>query len=154
MSRILAITMWTRAATLTQNGHCPTRQERSLAATQKDWITAVGGGFLLAVGFAARIANESARPLHGAGLLGRVLGCALLLYWAGWVRRSLTPLLLAAMGVGIELGLDAPGLAVSSHFVSDIFLRLVKTIVAPLILVTLISGIAGHGDLKSVGRMG
>jgi proton glutamate symport protein len=37
---------------------------------------------------------------------------------------------------------------------SDIFLRLIRTIVAPLILATLIVGIAGHGDLKSVGRMG
>jgi proton glutamate symport protein len=37
---------------------------------------------------------------------------------------------------------------------SDIFLRLIKTIVAPLILSTLIAGIAGHGDLKGVGRMG
>ena len=37
---------------------------------------------------------------------------------------------------------------------SDIFLRLIKTIVAPLILATLVTGIAGHGDLKQVGRMG
>ena len=34
------------------------------------------------------------------------------------------------------------------------FLRLIKTIVAPLILTSLITGIAGHGDLKQVGRMG
>jgi proton glutamate symport protein len=37
---------------------------------------------------------------------------------------------------------------------SDIFLRLIKTIVAPLIVAMLVGGIAGHGDLKSVGRMG
>jgi len=45
-------------------------------------------------------------------------------------------------------------LATSLRVFSDIFLRLIKTIVAPLILATLVTGIAGHGDLKSVGRMG
>ena len=37
---------------------------------------------------------------------------------------------------------------------SDIFLRLIKTIVAPLILGTLITGIAAHGQMRSLGRMG
>lgn len=69
-------------------------------------------------------------------------------------RRSLTSWILVAMVAGAELGFDAPALAVSLRFFSDIFLRLIKTIVAPLILATLITGIAGHGDLKSVGRMG
>jgi len=45
-------------------------------------------------------------------------------------------------------------LAVHLRVFSDIFLRLIKTIVAPLILCTLITGIAGHGDLKGVGRIG
>jgi proton glutamate symport protein len=58
------------------------------------------------------------------------------------------------MIAGAELGFDAPALAVNLRVLSDIFLRLIKTIVAPLILATLITGIAGHGDLKSVGRMG
>ena len=92
--------------------------------------------------------------LAGAGEVFRVGGVVLLMGWAGWFRRSLTPMILVGMALGVEVGLDAPGSAVSLHFLSDIFLRLVKTIVSPLILVTLISGIAGHGDLKSVGRMG
>ena len=58
------------------------------------------------------------------------------------------------MVAGIEIGLDAPGIAVQLRVFSDVFLRLIKTIVAPLILATLITGIAGHGDLKGVGRMG
>src|SRR6202041_248960 len=58
------------------------------------------------------------------------------------------------MVAGAELGFDAPAVAVNLKVFSDIFLRLIKTIVAPLILATLITGIAGHGDLKSVGRMG
>lgn len=84
----------------------------------------------------------------------RVFAVLLLAVWAGWLRRSLTPWIVVAMVAGVEIGLDAPAFAIGSHFLSDIFLRLVKTIVAPLILATLVSGIAGHGDLKSVGRMG
>jgi proton glutamate symport protein len=37
---------------------------------------------------------------------------------------------------------------------SDIFLRLIKVIVAPLILGTLVTGVAGHGDIRKVGRIG
>jgi proton glutamate symport protein len=69
-------------------------------------------------------------------------------------RRTITPWIFAAMFAGAEIGFDAPVFAVHLRVFSDIFLRLIKTIVAPLILCTLITGIAGHGDLKSVGRMG
>ena len=69
-------------------------------------------------------------------------------------RGSLTPWIFVAMVVGAEIGFDAPVFAVHLRVFSDIFLRLIKTIVAPLILATLVVGIAGHGDLKSVGRMG
>jgi proton glutamate symport protein len=69
-------------------------------------------------------------------------------------RRSLTPWIFVAMVAGAELGFDAPGLAVSLRVFSDIFLRLIKAIVAPLIFATLVTGIAGHGDLKAVGRIG
>ncbi len=68
-------------------------------------------------------------------------------------RRSLSAWIFVAMAAGTEIGADAPAFAVSLRILSDIFLRLIKTIVGPLILATLISGIAGHGDLKSVGRM-
>jgi proton glutamate symport protein len=69
-------------------------------------------------------------------------------------RRTLTPWIFVAMVAGAEIGFDAPAFAVNLRVFSDIFLRLIKTIVAPLILATLVTGIAGHGDLKSVGRMG
>jgi proton glutamate symport protein len=69
-------------------------------------------------------------------------------------RRNMTVWILWSMFAGVELGLDAPSLALNLHVFSDIFLRLVKTIVAPLILGTLISGIAAHGSLKDVGRLG
>ncbi|AFL89676.1 Na+/H+ dicarboxylate symporter [Terriglobus roseus DSM 18391] len=88
------------------------------------------------------------------GVTLRAAGVLVLLVWATFLRRKLTPWIVVGMVAGVELGLDAPAVAIGSHFLSDIFLRLVKTIVAPLILATLVSGIAGHGDLKSVGRMG
>src|SRR5207245_3879924 len=40
------------------------------------------------------------------------------------------------------------------YFLRDIFLNLIKSIIAPLIFSTLGVGIAGGGDLKKVGRMG
>ena len=69
-------------------------------------------------------------------------------------RRSLTLWIVLSMCVGIELGNDAPAVALPLKVLSDIFLRLVKTIIAPLVFATLVVGIAGHADLKQVGRMG
>jgi proton glutamate symport protein len=91
--------------------------------------------------------------VHYAGVALRCVAIVLLALFA-LQRRSLTPWIFVAMVAGAELGFDAPPLAVSLRVFSDIFLRLIKTIVAPLILATLVTGIAGHGDLKSVGRMG
>jgi proton glutamate symport protein len=83
----------------------------------------------------------------------RCFGLALLLL-AGLQKRTLTFWIFFAMLAGLELGLDAPAFASQLKFLSDIFLRLIKVIVAPLILGTLITGIAGHGDLGKVGRIG
>ena len=90
---------------------------------------------------------------HAAAMAVRWVGVVLLMVYA-WRRKSLTPWIFVAMVAGAELGFDAPHIAVQLRVLSDIFLRLIRTIVAPLILATLIVGIAGHGDLKSVGRMG
>jgi proton glutamate symport protein len=90
---------------------------------------------------------------HPAGVALRWAGVGLLALFA-LRRRTLTPWIFVAMVAGAEIGFDAPGIAVNLRVFSDIFLRLIKTIVAPLILATLITGIAGHGDLKQVGRMG
>ncbi len=73
---------------------------------------------------------------------------------AGVRRRSLTFWIFFAMLAGLEVGLDRPEFAVHLRLLSDVFLRLIKVIVAPLILGTLVTGIAGHGDLKKVGRIG
>src|SRR6476659_6482268 len=82
-----------------------------------------------------------------AGIALRWLGIAALVFFAVR-RRSITPWIFVAMVVGVELGFDAPRFAVQLRVFSDIFLRLIKAIVAPLIFATLVTGIAGHGDLK------
>jgi proton glutamate symport protein len=82
------------------------------------------------------------------------LGGLVLLAWSAWRRRSLMAWIFWAMIAGGELGADAPAHAISLRVFSDIFLRLIKTIVAPLILGTLITGIAAHGQMRSLGRMG
>ncbi|CAN5152485.1 hypothetical protein BH20BAC1_BH20BAC1_14480 [soil metagenome] len=58
------------------------------------------------------------------------------------------------MVIGIEIGLDYPIFAQNLRILSQIFLRMVKTIIAPILFSTLVVGIAGHSDLKQVGRMG
>ena len=58
------------------------------------------------------------------------------------------------MAIGTEIGLDFREFSQNLRFLSTIFLRLVKTIVAPLLFATLVVGIASHSNLKQVGRMG
>src|SRR6204780_1740058 len=72
----------------------------------------------------------------------------------GWSRWSLPYWIFFAMLLGGEIGLDRPQFAEHLRVFSDIFLRLIKVIVAPLIFGTLVTGIAGHGNLRSVGRIG
>jgi proton glutamate symport protein len=69
-------------------------------------------------------------------------------------RRSLTAWILFSMIVGAEIGHDWPGGAQNARTLSLIFLSLIKTLIAPLIFSTLVVGIAGHSNLKQVGRMG
>src|SRR5436309_6181189 len=58
------------------------------------------------------------------------------------------------MGCELMVGWLAPEAALSLKPLSTIFLRLIKSIIAPLIFATIVVGIAGHGNLKQVGRMG
>lgn len=70
------------------------------------------------------------------------------------LKKSLTTWILVSMIVGAEFGHDLPQIAVNLNVISKIFLRLIKTIIAPLLFATIVVGIAGHSNLKQVGRMG
>jgi proton glutamate symport protein len=74
--------------------------------------------------------------------------------YLAWKRKSLTTWILFSMVIGAEFGHDFPAIASEFKIVSKIFLKLIKTIIAPLIFGTLVVGIAGHANLKQVGRMG
>lgn len=76
------------------------------------------------------------------------------LFIHGLAQRTLTTWIVVGMFVGGEIGHDFPASAESLQVLSKIFLQLIKTIIAPLLLSTLVVGIAGHADLKQVGRMG
>src|SRR5712671_934907 len=71
-----------------------------------------------------------------------------------WYRPSLTTQILIGLVVGGVLGYLSPKWGNNVYFLRDIFLNLIKSIIAPLIFSTLVVGIAGGGDLKQVGRMG
>jgi proton glutamate symport protein len=83
----------------------------------------------------------------------RVLSVAALVVYA-FRKRSLTTWILVCMVAGAEFGYDVPGIAKKLQVFSDIFLRMIKTIIAPLLFSTLVVGIAGHADIKQIGRMG
>ncbi len=69
-------------------------------------------------------------------------------------RISLTGWIFLGMALGIALGLAAPGFSAKLTPVSTVFLRLIKSIVAPLLFATLVYGIAGAGSPKQMGRIG
>lgn len=83
----------------------------------------------------------------------RVISVILLILYA-WRKRSLTTWILISMIAGAEFGYDVPSVAKNLQVLSEIFLRLIKTIIAPLLFSTLVVGIAGHADIKQIGRMG
>ena len=82
--------------------------------------------------------------------------------WLTWLlviafavrKKSLTTWILVSMIIGVEIGLNFPVFAQNLSVLSKIFLRLIKTIIAPILFSTLVVGIAGHSNLKQVGRMG
>jgi proton glutamate symport protein len=68
-------------------------------------------------------------------------------------RRSLTGWIFVGLLAGAELGHDWPSVAIKLQLLGTIFLRLIKVIIAPLLFGTLVVGIAGHADLRKVGRL-
>lgn len=110
---------------------------------------------LLTTALVCCAAGVAAALLHlplAAGIALRWLGLALATVHA--VRRgSLLEWTFLAMLAGAEFGLDAPAAASQTRFAADIFLRLIRMLVAPLIFGGIVTGIAGHGELRGVGRV-
>jgi proton glutamate symport protein len=74
--------------------------------------------------------------------------------WAFLRARTLTQWIIVGMVAGTLLGWLAPDTGMAIKPLSDVFLRMIKSIVVPLIFGTLVIGVAGHGDdLRRVGRL-
>ena len=86
-------------------------------------------------------------------LVSRYAALTLICLYA-FIKDSLTTWILVSMLIGAEIGHDFPEFAQGLKILSKIFLRMIKTIIAPLLFGTLVVGIAGHSNLKQVGRMG
>ena len=69
-------------------------------------------------------------------------------------HSKLTALIFIALILGVLFGHFAPHYAVKMRAFALIFLRMVKMIIAPLLFATLVTGIAGHGDVKKLGKIG
>lgn len=96
--------------------------------------------------------------LRGDGLFvaGHILKYALMGMLIAYAMKSkkLSLWIFSSMIIGVEVGLDFPEMSLELKRFGDIFLRLIKTLVAPLLFSTLVVGIAGHSSLKQVGRIG
>src|SRR5580704_4828847 len=99
---------------------------------------------------ASRFVDSSPAMLFPA--LRWIALAALVVY--GCLRRTLTAWIFIAMLLGGEIGHDWPHAADHLRVLALIFLRLIKTIIAPLVFATLVIGIAGHSNLRQVGRLG
>jgi proton glutamate symport protein len=103
---------------------------------------------------ALHMTHHYVTTLHHSLLLSIRWIFLLTLVGYAFTKKSLTTWILVAMAVGVEIGVDFPESSQNLQFLSKIFLRLIKTIVAPLLFSTLVVGIAAHSNLKQVGRMG
>jgi len=113
--------------------------------------------FLLLAGLASvlwAVTHYAGAPL--SPLMLQIARWTAVLAFCGYAysRRSLSIWIAAGIMVGAEIGHDWPTTAGSLQVLSIIFLKLIKTIIAPLIFSTLVVGIAGHSNIKQVGRMG
>src|SRR5213082_3128644 len=71
-----------------------------------------------------------------------------------WYRPSLTVQIMIGLVVGGFIGWLRPDWGNAVYFLRDIFINLIKSIIAPLVFSTIVVGIAGAGALHKVGRMG
>jgi proton glutamate symport protein len=89
-----------------------------------------------------------------SGLLTSRILSACLIAAVAWRHNTLSGWILAALPIGAIIGFDFPSIATNLDIFSKIFIQLIKTVIAPLLFGTLVIGIAGHSNMKQVGRMG
>ena len=70
------------------------------------------------------------------------------------IFRHLYVQVLAAIGLGVLLGHYSPALGEQMKPLGDGFIKLIKLLIAPIIFITVVTGIAGMGDLRRLGRVG
>jgi proton glutamate symport protein len=126
----------------TQTGR---RRPRLARAFEGQWGRRALGA-ATGVFFVAGVAVGALRTHADVGAALRWMGIAAFFPYAVR-RRSLLVWTFFAMAAGAELGVDDPAFAAQTRFLADIFLRLIRMIVAPLIFGGLVTGIAGHGAL-------
>ena len=71
-----------------------------------------------------------------------------------WFEIALWKRVVAAMIIGIAVGLFWGEGAETIKWIGDLFIRAIKMLVVPLIFFSLVSGIAALGDLKKLGNVG
>src|SRR5438309_4561323 len=71
-----------------------------------------------------------------------------------WYRPSLTTQIMIGLILGGVIGWLRPEWGNKIYFLRDIFINMIKSIIAPLVFSTIVVGIAGAGALRKVGRMG
>src|SRR5438445_9920796 len=71
-----------------------------------------------------------------------------------WYRPSLTVKIMIVLVAGRLIGCLRPDWGNAIYFLRDIFINLIKSIIAPLVFSTIVVGIAGAGALRKIGRMG
>src|SRR2546423_1210020 len=71
-------------------------------------------------------------------------------------RWALSPTkqIVVGLAVGVILGVVAPQGSKIYELLRDVFLHLIKAMIAPLVFASIVQGIAGTGDMRKVGRIG
>ncbi len=130
--------------------HEPTSSRAATRPPRMNRTLAISAGVGAAFWFGGAAAGLAGHSVTGIAL--RSIGIAF--FTAATLRkRSLALWTFLAMLAGIEVGLDAPHFAAELRLPGDLFLRLIRMIVAPLLFATITTGIAGHSQLRSVGRV-
>lgn len=131
-------------------------KELFLGKFEKSKATDKAFGELFRNNDAYELTHNIPKPNAALAVTWQVLRYLLMafLLWVSFRRKKLALWIFSAMIIGVATGVDFPGFALEMERFGTIFLRLIKSLVAPLIFATLVVGIAGHSNMKQLGRIG